>query len=148
MFTALQYSENVACRLQLHLWGGPGLCAGGGRGSERAAAAGWLDGGRRYFLPWGVHLEHVRNEPGTLPTVPRGQKSGAAWSPSTYHFYFFRGNVLLNTAHLKDTCTVTSLSLSEISCVVVAVFLSPPRAITLWRKGQPLWALGQTTSSL
>lgn len=40
-------------------------------------------------------------------------------------------NILLNTAHLKDTCTVTSLSLTEISCVVVVVFLSPPRAITL-----------------
>lgn len=37
---------------------------------------------------------------------------------------------LLNTAHLKDVCTVTSLSLSEIFCVVV-FFLSSPRAITL-----------------
>lgn len=37
-------------------------------------------------------------------------------------------NILPNTAHLKDACTVTGLSLTEISCVA---FLSPPRAITL-----------------
>lgn len=91
------------CNLQLHLRGGPGVCADGDWGSERAAAVGWLDRRRWYFLPWRVYFQHVRNEPCTLQTVPRGQKTGAIGSSTTCHLYIFWGQECSpNPACLRD----------------------------------------------
>lgn len=99
------------CVSQFHLRGGPSVCVDGGWGSERVAAAGWLGRGRRAVLSWGVNLQHVCNEPGTLPDVPRCEKSRAVEPPSTYRFHIFTGKQHLpNTAYLKDAAPLEKCS--------------------------------------
>lgn len=66
-----------------------------------------MDRRRRALLPWRVNVQHVCNEPGTIPNVSRGQKSRAVEPPSTYSFYFFTGKQLLpSSTYLKNAATL------------------------------------------
>lgn len=106
---------------QFHLRGGPGVRADGGRGPERAAAAGGLGGGRRSVLPGGVHLQHVCDEPGALPDVPRCEKSRAAEPSAADCVHFFTGRQHLPKAVcLKDVLHLSSKHLKSFFSILMS----------------------------
>lgn len=133
------------CFLQLHLRSGTSLCADGTRGSEKPSSAGGLDRRRWYFLPWGVHLQHVCHEPCTLQTLPKGQKSGPLGSPTPGHLHISRGQDRCSALHvwLQSETWSEELDENHMSEVCILCF----RAITLWRKGQRFLGLEQIMSS-